>query len=340
VYANKGTVTNNVIQDNTTALDGTVYVYQGSALSNTIQGNSATNGGGMYGDGATLTGNTLEDNTAVLGAGIYALNSTVRGNTLTGNEAISDGGGIYASGGTVTGNTMTGNTVPSYGHGSGAYILGVTSFTYNNVVDNTGGGTAGGVSISGQPVLEYNNLYGNFPYDAEVVSDLAVDGTLNYWGETLCTQIPNRIYDGYDAPGRGYLAYAPSLYSSVPVAQLESPTGLELNEGGSSVTLSWDPIAALPVYGCRVPGSSDPDIGYLVYYGDEACAPFNGTSLPQGVSPIDVGNTTSFTLSGLPSGATFFAVTAYDYLTRQSAFSNVVGTEPVLYSTFLPLLNK
>jgi hypothetical protein len=59
-----------------------------------------------------------------------------------------------------------------------------------------------------------------------------------------------------------------------------------------------------------------------------------------GVSPIDVGDTTSFTLSGLPSGATFFAVTAYDYLNRQSAFSNVVGTEPVLYSTFLPLLNK
>lgn len=340
IYANKGMVTNNTVQDNTTSLDGTVYVYQGSALGNIIQGNSATNGGGLYGDGATLTGNTLEDNTAVLGAGIYALNSTVRGNTLTGNEAISDGGGIYASGGTVTSNTITGNSVPSYGHGSGAYIIGVTSFTYNNVLNNTGGGTAGGVSIDGQPVFEYNNLYGNLPYDAEVVSDLNVDGALNYWGETLCTQIPNKIYDGYDAPGRGYLTYAPSLYSPVPVAQLESPTDLDFTSDGSSVTLTWNPIAPLPIYGCRVPGSPAPDIGYLVYYGDDTCAPFDGTTLPQGASPIDVGNTTSITLTGLPGGATFFAVTAYDYLTRQSAFSNVVGTEAVLYSTFLPLMTK
>ena len=110
-------------------MNGTVFIYQGSALGNTIQENSATNGGGMYGDAATLTGNTLEDNTANVGAGIYALNSTVRGagNTLTGNDAISDGGGMYATGGTVTGNTLTGNTVPSYGHGSGAYVIGVST---------------------------------------------------------------------------------------------------------------------------------------------------------------------------------------------------------------------
>ena len=311
-----------------------------SALGNIVVENDAANGGGVYGNAATITGNTLEDNTASLGAGIYALNSTVRGNTLTGNDAYSDGGGIYASGGTVTGNTLTGNTVPSYGHGSGAYIVGVTSFTYNNVLDNTGGGTAGGVSISGQPVLEYNNLYGNLPYDAEVVSDLAVDGTLNYWGETLCTQIPNKIYDGYDAPGRGYLTYAPSLYSPVPVAQLGYPTGLDFTIEGSQVTLSWNPIADLPDYGCRVPGSEEPDIQYLVFYGDDACGPYDGDWLLSD-SPIDVDDATTYTLSGLPATTTYVTVAAYDYLTRQSAFSNVIEiTGGDGYTIYLPLLTK
>jgi len=340
IYAYQGSVSNNTVQNNTAATTGAVYMYQGSATGNLLLENLATNGGGIYGYQANLIGNTAEGNTATLGAGILSSGSTVRGNTVTNNTSSGDGGGIAADGGTVTSNTITGNSVPSYGHGSGAYILGVTSFTYNHVLSNTGGGTAGGVSISGQPVFEYNNLYGNLPFNAEVVSDLPVDGTHNYWGETLCTQIPNQIYDGYDAPGRGYLTYAPSLYSPVPVAQLESPTNLAFTSGGSSVTLTWNPIAPLPIYGCRVPGSPTPDIGYLVYYGDDTCAPFDGTTLPQGASPIDVGNATSLTLTGLPGGATFFAVTAYDYLARQSAYSNVVGTQAVLYSTFLPLLKK
>ena len=200
------------------------------------------------------------------------------------------------------------------------------------MLDNTGGGTAGGVSISGQPVFEYNNLYGNLPYDAEVVSDLAVDGTHNYWGEMLCTQIPNKIYDGYDAPGHGYLTYAPSLYIPVPVAQLEYPTGLVFTGGGTSVTLTWNPIADLPPWGCRVPGSTEPDITYFVFYGDDPC------TLSLSNSPIYVADSTTVTLTGLPGTAQYFSVTAEDYLDRRSAFSNVVPNG--FYSTFLPLLTK
>jgi len=87
----------------------------------------------------------------------------------------------------------------------------VTGFTYNDVLNNTAsGGTAGGITINGQPTLQYNNLEGNQPYDAEVVSQEPVTGTLNYWGPSICTAIPAQIYDGKDAPGGAYYLMHPA----------------------------------------------------------------------------------------------------------------------------------
>ena len=63
-------------------------------------------------------------------------------------------------------------------------------------------------------------MYGNLPYDAEVITSTVVTGTLNYWGSSPCTAIPAQIYDGNDAPGRGKLVYAPSLYSPSPLVPL------------------------------------------------------------------------------------------------------------------------
>jgi hypothetical protein len=340
VYAYKGSVTSNIMLTNTTSLSGTLFIDQGTATLNVLRANSAVAGGAIYGTGATLTGNSGEDNTANLGAGIYARDSTVLGNTLSDNHATSHGGGIYAIGGEVTNNTLTGNTVPSWGHGSGAYILGVTDFTYNSVLTNTAtGGTSGGVSIGGQPVMQYNNLYGNQPYDAEVVSAEDVTGTLNYWGLSACTGIPAQIYDGNDAPGRGKLTYAPSLYLFAPVAQLAAPENLVLTEGQNSVTLDWSPIPAIPPVGCRVPGSSNPDVVYRVYYdAHDACGPYNGKGLPVGDSPITVGAETQITLPGASQDGFVFVVSALDFLGRESAFSNSVGNPSEGWQVFLAAL--
>ena len=338
IFAYKGTVSSNIVLTNTTSLSGTLYIDQGTATLNVLRGNSAVAGGAIYAASATVTGNTVENNTANFGAGIYANNSTVRGNTLASNDGTSDGGGLYASGGAVSNNTLTGNTVPSWGHGSGAYISGVTDFSYNNVLTNTAsGGTSGGVSFSGQPLVQYNNLYGNLPYDAEVVSAQDVTGTLNYWGLSACNSIPAQIYDGNDAPGRGMLAYAPSLYSPAPVTQLDTPENLVLSGGEDQITLDWSPIPAIPNAGCRVPGSSDPDLVYRVYYDtDGACGPYEGKGLPAGDSPITVGTNTQISLSGVSQADFVFVVTAYDYLGRESAYSNIVGNLTEEWNLFLP----
>jgi predicted outer membrane repeat protein len=330
IYSHQGTVASNTVISNTTSWTGSIYMYEGTALENTLEGNSAVNGGGLYGYNAVLSGNTVQNNTANLGAGILSTGGTVRGNTVTGNAAQSDGGGIYA---------LTDNTVPSFGHGSGAYLLGAADFTYNSVLTNTAsGGTGGGISISGQPLVQFNNLYGNQPYDVEVLSSDDVIGTLNYWGLSLCTSIPWQIYDGNDLPGRGILSYAPSLYSPVPIAQLDAPTDLEIDIGEDAVTLSWIPIAPIPDAGCRPPGFTDPDLVYRIWYSiGKPCGPYDGTGLPAGDSPIDAGEATSYLVNGQGPGDYYFVVAAHDYLDRESAFTNSVVWPGTGYRVFLPL---
>ena len=73
-----------------------------------------------------------------------------------------------------------------------------------------------------------------------------------------------------------------------------------------TVGLAWDPVV-------------NPALrGYMVHHGPAAG---NYTT------SIDVGNTTSYTVTNLTEGATYhFAVTAYDAARTQSAYSNdVVG---------------
>ena len=73
----------------------------------------------------------------------------------------------------------------------------------------------------------------------------------------------------------------------------------------AQVTLAWDPV-------------SDPTlVGYMIYYGPAA-----GTY----GSSIDVGNTTSYTVTNLVEGATYhFAATSYNAARAQSGFSNDVS---------------
>lgn len=86
-----------------------------------------------------------------------------------------------------------------------------------------------------------------------------------------------------------------------------------------TVTLNW--------------GASAGSTGYRVYYrADSATLPFSGTGAAQGASPINVGNQTTATISGLdPAHSYYFAVTAYNSA-GESSYSNLVSvpelTEP------------
>jgi len=70
---------------------------------------------------------------------------------------------------------------------------------------------------------------------------------------------------------------------------------------GGDAIVSWD-------------ASSEPDLaGYKLYY---------GTASRSYGAPIDVGNQTTYTITGLGPGTYYFAATAYNTSGNESGFSN------------------
>ena len=106
------------------------------------------------------------------------------------------------------------------------------------------------------------------------------------------------------------------LAALMPPAVESRAQGSAVAPQGQSVTLKWDASQSTNV------------AGYYIYYGQDR------GSYP---TRVDVGNTTSATLNGLPKDPVWFAATAYNIEGEESAFSNdaaVIGvqTEDVVYA--------
>jgi type VI protein secretion system component Hcp len=87
----------------------------------------------------------------------------------------------------------------------------------------------------------------------------------------------------------------------------------------ADVSLAWDPIV------------SDNISGYKVYAGNSSRV--YGT-------PVAIGNQTTYTLTGLPDGSWYFAVTAYDINGIESGFSNeVMQTIGIVTDTTPPVIS-
>ncbi|WP_458776036.1 PKD domain-containing protein [Desulforhopalus sp. 52FAK] len=76
--------------------------------------------------------------------------------------------------------------------------------------------------------------------------------------------------------------------------------------------------------------NAEPVEGYKLYYkkGGSAEPPFDGTDAAEGVSPIDLGKVTSFTITGLEDNTTYhFALTAYNG-SEESDYTDVITVFP------------
>ncbi len=97
-----------------------------------------------------------------------------------------------------------------------------------------------------------------------------------------------------------------------------APTNISYFAADKKITLSWT-------------ASSAPDINhYNVYYDtDSSNPPYTAKGSTGGDSPINVGNVTSYVLSGLVNFVTYYiTITAVDNTNLESSYSTVISTTP------------
>jgi parallel beta-helix repeat protein len=352
VYTIRSEVSDNTITGNSASSGGGISASSGSVSGNTIIGNVVTrSGGGIFAaewiwsdDDIMVIGNIVIGNSASSGGGIHSVEGVVMDNIISENSAIDIGGGIRQHGGVLTNNTITSNVVGQSisniffpGQGAGLYLsLYPDQKVLNNtIISNTTllpcADPVGGVAINGQGdnYFQFNNIYDNSPYDVVIEASHDIFGENNYWGTTESVNILDQIYDWHDDTERGRLIYIPYLQYPDPDSPVPPPFNLHADIRNGSVALSWDPIP-----------STTTGYGYKVYYDtDSHEPPYDGTGLPQGDSPIDVGNVTEYMLTELEDDVYYVSLTAYDTLRRESWYAkfSIIDTLPKVY---LPIMLK
>ncbi|MBX2999216.1 MAG: CHRD domain-containing protein [Caldilineaceae bacterium] len=316
-----------------------IYAQGGSdTVRVTVEGNTVRNGTSSGYSGITCYNTTLRHNQVYrnAGTGIYSgsncpvLNNIVAQN---GNVGIST---VFS--GAIMGNKVAHNTTPNSWYTSGIHASYPGKITYNSVVFNksdvglpgvsvhsptdsidcfsyntvvgqsapsntdTGGLYLGNGSVNCQ--VQRNNLYGNQGYElynSNAQSDGTVDAQFNWWGTTNGATINSEIYDFFDDGSLSVTNYGNMLTVPGTEAPPAPPTGLQVTVNGNTFNLSWN-------------ANTEADIaGYRVYYDFDSGYPYEGTGATQGASGIDVGNVTSYSLSGLPANVNiYFTVLAYD----------------------------
>jgi putative cofactor-binding repeat protein len=301
-YPELGTITNNSIIGNSADTGGGIYSRGWVTISkNIIRENSSLSwgkGGGIFtSGGASINNNIIASNYSVLdGGGIYTYSASITDNIIIDNLAARQGGGIWIIYDTaITGNTIRRNSAPN---SSALYYWdGSLDLKNNTIIDNitTGPAPTYTVWISQHPIFNNNNIFNNnATYDLWNDNSLGtnnVDATSNWWGTAVESEIKGKIYDWLDDATKGIVDYAPFLTEHDTTAPISPPANLVESIDGDTINLSWT-------------ANPEADVaGYKIYYDSDSGFPY--------ANEIDVGNVTSYPLSGLPGG-TYIAVTAYD----------------------------
>jgi hypothetical protein len=273
------------------------------------------NGGdGVYAAGGCSVVRNIVAHNLGMGIQIQSYYLTVQYNKVAHNSNQGWVGGISGYDNNIDYNSIVFNYSETGSVAARMYACssGYGSFTYNTVVGQTGGAidvndNTGGVNFSSSTIdcpFHHNNLYGNQGYEvynSNAQSAGTMDAQLNWWGTTDGAVIGNEIYDFFDDASLAVTNYSNWLLAPDTTAPPAPPTGLQVAVNGSSFNLSWN-------------ANQEADIaGYRVYYDVDGGYPYEGTGATQGASGIDVGNVTSYSLSGLPANTNiYFTVLAYD----------------------------
>ncbi|MQF49144.1 IPTL-CTERM sorting domain-containing protein, partial [SAR202 cluster bacterium AC-647-N09_OGT_505m] len=162
-----------------------------------------------------------------------------------------------------------------------------------------GTGTSLIFKYQGNPTIRNNNFVHKsetyLVYDDRNVSENATsDFENNWWGTTNTTNLDALIYDWNDNATKEMIDYTPFLTAPDTTAPPSPPANVATQTGPTTISLAWD-------------ANPESDItGYKVHYDTDAAGyPY--------ANSIDIGNVTSYTLSGLSTDTTYYtAVSAYD----------------------------
>ncbi|MEK6578901.1 MAG: fibronectin type III domain-containing protein [Bdellovibrionota bacterium] len=170
-----------------------------------------------------------------------------------------------------------------------------------------------GVALAAQPKFAIQDAFGN------LVTSAAFPILLSAFADSTCKIAASGSLAATSNPltsVSGTAGFAGVRYSSVGtiflgagtgslVSACSNPISISSVTGGGSATLNWDA------------GTEAALAGYKVYYGTAS-----GAYGP----PVDAGKNTTYTISGLSSGKTyFFSITAYDAMGTESPRSNEVS---------------
>ena len=236
-------------------------------------------GAGIYGSGTiTIRDNEITDNSALetsydsggaYGGGIYAASSvTIRSNKIANNFALNEGGGI-CGGGAVSDNHIINNSAAN-----GGGIYGSATVTNNSILGNIisqGNGKGGGIHISGQPSINYNNIHSNIPYNiynSNSKGSPDIDATNNWWGTTDEAEIQAHIYDWFDDSSLGLVNFIPYLTS--PLGLLDSFADLGNPDDEATHNLVGWGDAQGPPENPHVSPSGDRTKRYMLLRGDNS----------------------------------------------------------------------
>jgi len=249
----------------------------------------------------TVSGNTVSSGGSGGGLCIWGSSPTLTDVTVTGNTANSYGGGLYISGGIPTLTRIT----ASRNLGEGLFFRESSGALVNVTIT---GNTSGVYVESGTPTIAGSNIsyHGTGLFNADNTN--IVDADSIWWGDASGPYHPLQNQGGLGDSVNTFVNITPFLTEPDTAAPpIPVQNFAVAGTGNDFISLYWDksPIGDFA--------------GYKVYYDTDS------TGFPY-ANTVDVGTDTSYTLSGLPLGTTFYlAVTCYDADGNESWYSEEVS---------------
>jgi len=286
-----------------------------------LYGNKAWDGGGIhiYSSDATITNSIISNNIAYyLGGGAKIRSGLIENSIIINNTSEGDAGGLLISGNASARNLIISNNNASQ-NGGGVYINGGNSILEGIIIDRniSNNGSALYSRFDGSftlqkstitnhnnnaiyieednPIISNNNLL-NYNYGLLNANNLNIISSIdNYWGHSSGPYHPSQNPTGQGDSTNAFVNVTPWLTEPNTDAPPIPPQNLTVaGNGNDFISLNWD-------------ASLIGDLaGYKLYYdSDSSGYPY--------ANNIDIGNETSYTLSNLLLGTTYYlAVTTYD----------------------------